>query len=215
MERMKPMIDARRHELDNRLLPPNLVTGFLRGLVDEFGIENLQLLLKKIELNQLMIMLEGRRIGEMHASEWATLQKEIRNQFGANAPEILNRAGRAAWRWMTREATFNRQLELRQANLLPKEVRRLKALQLLAAHLRHSSNSVVVYTLGADLIFVDSSSDTTWGITIDDGISQPICWTTLGMIQSALILALGNEPQVEEFSCRATGGISCQFKIKD
>ena len=201
-------------EKPNRILPPIMVRGFLHGLAEELGMDKFHLLLKQLSLLHYAVLLESSRIIEMRASDWALLQKTVRQETGKNAPQILNRAGKITWKWIAREATFSRQVELKQAGSHPTEIRRIKILHFLVAQMRQSGTSIRVYSLGDNLIYEDTLSDTVWGIEESHTESEPICYTMQGMINAALDSIIGTEHDVQEINCRATGDFSCQFQIR-
>jgi predicted hydrocarbon binding protein len=60
------------------------------------------------------------------------------------------------------------------------------------------------------LILVDESSDFTFGQT--DELN--ICWVTQGMLEEVLQWGSNQEYDVEEITCRATGGEVCKFQIR-
>jgi len=202
-------------ERPDRILPSPLVNGFLRSLGEELGQDDFQKFLKRAGMLHLVQMIESRRFIEMHASEWARLQRMIRLEDNTQAAGLLCKVGKATWPVIMRETTFHRQVELRQASSLPVEVRRIKTLQLLAAQLRHGDGDVSVFLLGQDIIFVDRSSDTTYGINENQITLDPVCWTTVGLIQGALEQMVGQEHHVEETTCRAKGDSACEFKISN
>jgi predicted hydrocarbon binding protein len=201
-------------EKPNRILPPIMVKGFLHGLAEELGVDKFHLLLKQLGLLHYAILLESSRIIEMRASDWALLQRTVRQETGKDANQILNRAGKLTWNWIAREATFTRQVELKQAGSHPSEIRRIKTLHFLVAQMRQSDTSIRVYSLGDDLIYEDTLSDTTWGIEDSQFETQPICYTTQGIINAALDSIIGSKHDVQEINCRATGNFSCQFRIR-
>jgi predicted hydrocarbon binding protein len=88
-------------------------------------------------------------------------------------------------------------------------LKRKPVLDLLAGILGASRGDITVHTLDLDLLLVDQTSPTTLGQQDD----SPICFVTLGMIRECLYWATGEELDIEERACRATGAHQCEFKI--
>lgn len=203
------------NENPNRIVPPLIALSFLRSMSEAIGPENLELILMRTGLARFVSIFEGRKIVEMHASEWAALQREVRIEYGEGAAQLLRNAGHNAWRWLVRESSLTRQVELRQAQDFPVSIRRLRSIQFLANQMRLSGNGVTVFSLGQDLIFMDAVSDTTWGANLQGLETIPTCWSTIGMIEAALIETVAKEYIVEEMTCKGMGALHCQFRIRE
>jgi len=88
-------------------------------------------------------------------------------------------------------------------------LRRKSALELLARILSPKPGSITVHTLDLDLLFVDPTSPA----ALNPSDNNPVCLVTLGLIRECLFWADGQEYDVEERACRASGARQCEFKI--
>jgi predicted hydrocarbon binding protein len=88
-------------------------------------------------------------------------------------------------------------------------MRRKSALELLARILSALPGNITVHTIDLDLLVVDQASPT----TLDQSDDAPLCFVTLGMIRECLYWADGQEHDIEERICRASGARQCEFKI--
>jgi len=147
---------------------------------------------------------------EMLASEFAALHNAIRAYFGSGARGFLNRVGRSVWQAFWKDASLWQYLGMFVLRPFPPLQRGRFALNILASQMRRPDGQVSVHLLDKDLIFMDTTSDSTFGQTSPESV----CWGTLGMIQAALYQATGKEQDVEEISCRAAGSVACRFRIR-
>lgn len=183
--------------------------GFLQAIKDENGAYSLRLMLMNADLGNHVSehLTEGQ---EVHSSELATLLHSIREYYGTGARGLLNRIGRGVWKWLLTEASFDQKIKLSMIRILPLVSRRMKSMEFLADQMKLANGQVSVHLLDTDLIFVDQTSDATYG----QSAIEPICWATTGMIQAALLWASGEEYNVDEISCRAMGDEACKFRIQ-
>ncbi len=195
----------------NRRLPNRYARYFMQAVQDEIGVYSLHMLLRNAGLDRYLDDLPpDNSTPEILASEFAALHNAIREYFGRGARGSLNRIGRVTWQLMFDDASIGSRVGLLAARLLPPLPRSRKTLEHLAARMREPDGAVSVHLLDRDLIFMDTSSDSTFGYPAD----EPICWATLGMIQAALFWATGAEQAVDEISCRAAGAMACKFRIR-
>ncbi|HEY5270222.1 MAG TPA: 4-vinyl reductase [Anaerolineales bacterium] len=108
------------------------------------------------------------------------------------------------------KTVFLDKTELVVVHRLPVPARRRCVLDLVAGRFRDSGGAASVHTLDLDLMLVDHSAAAACGQSSD----EPICYVTLGIIQGALFWAIGQEADVEEVGCKATGAQACEFKVK-
>jgi len=195
----------------NRKLPTLYSRCFLLATRDEIGNYGLEMLLRQVRLDRFK-NLTPQMIQEMviTASEFAELQQSVRDYYGLGAHGLLNRIGRGTWIYMVKRGSFQDKVRMLLTKLWPRSFRSRKALEYLAAGICGIDGCVSVHLYDQDLLFLDQTSDTTYGqIT-----TEPICWVTTGMIQGVLSWAMGEEPDIEEISCRATGSEDCKFKVR-
>ncbi|MBE3038634.1 MAG: hypothetical protein IMZ62_07470, partial [Chloroflexi bacterium] len=93
---------------------------------------------------------------------------------------------------------------------LPVPARRRRVLDLIAGRFRAGGGAATVHTLDLNFLLVDHSA----AAACEQSSDEPICYVTLGIIQGALFWATGQEADVEEVTCKATGAQACEFKVK-
>lgn len=195
----------------NRRISNRYLRLVMMGIGEEMGSASLQRMLRQAGMNRYigrMPPVDGRT--EAFASELAAMQQVIRSYYGQGARGSLNRIGRAVWRQFVQEAPPLKKLRLFLYRFFPEPTRSMRILGALLAVIRTPDGEITLHQADTDLILVDRASDFTHGQVED----EPMCWVTLGMIQEALSWASGQEPDVEEIACRATGAKACQFMIR-
>jgi predicted hydrocarbon binding protein len=184
---------------------------FMDILVNDLGQENLSLVLVKANLPTAWA--DSERLassGEQGAAEaYAGLQKALRIYYGRGARGILQRAGSNMWKRLLADAPLNTKTQATFVRRLPLPARRRAALDLLAGLLASQRGDVTVHTLDLDLLLADHASPGASG----QFESEPICYVTLGLLHECLFWATGQEHDIQETSCKATGQESCEFKI--
>ena len=85
-----------------------------------------------------------------------------------------------------------------------------KTLEFLAARLAEPDGIVSAHLIDRDFVLMDQTSDSTFGQQAEN----PICWTTLGLVQAAVHWATGSEQDVEEISCQAAGADASRFRVQ-
>jgi predicted hydrocarbon binding protein len=131
------------------------------------------------------------------AKTYASLQAAMRTYYGRGARGVLLRVGQRLWNFLLNDAALGGKA---QAALVKR---------LLAHLIGAQANDITVHTLDLDLLFVDHASPA----TENQHASRPICFVTQGLIRESLFWATGQNFDVEEISCKATGKETCEFKI--
>ncbi len=184
---------------------------FVEMLSAEVGAHNLPAVLEKSSLPSewldvaYLSKLDGGRASEAYAG----LQSAMRTYYGRSARGTLLRVGAKLWERLLNDADLGVKGQAALVRGLPGGVRRKPALDLLARLLSMKQGDVTVHTLDLDLLLVDHASPSTLG----QKDSAPICFVTQGLIREALYWAVGQEHDIDEISCRANGGVDCEFKI--
>jgi len=146
---------------------------------------------------------------ERAAQVYSSLQFALRTYYGRGARGILLRIGSRLWNRLMDDSLFGIKAQAAVIRRLPKSLRRKSALELLARILSAAPGGITVHTLDLDLLFVVQASPA----TLDQTAAAPVCFVTLGLIRECLFWADGQEYDIEERACRATGGRQCEFKI--
>lgn len=191
--------------------PVRVMRRFVETLSSEIGYETFSAVLSKAGLPEewadplhFMALDEERT-----AQAYARLQSALRTYYGRGARGILLRIGAKLWEHLLDDSSFGVKAQAALIRGLPKSARRKPALDLLARILSAADGSITVHTLDLDLLFVDQRSPT----TLDQSDDTSICFVTFGLIRECLYWADGQEHDIEERACRATGARQCEFKI--
>lgn len=190
---------------------PRMMSRFVETLSAEIGHETYHAVLSKSDfshdwrLPEFFLALDGSQAAEAYAK----LQSALRTYYGRGARGILLRIGTKLWEPVLNEASFGAKAQATLIRGLPRSLRRKPALDLLAGILSSERGDITVHTLDLDLLFVDQTSPT----TLDQKDDSSICFVTFGLIRECLYWATGEEHDIEERACRATGAHQCEFKI--
>jgi len=143
------------------------------------------------------------------AKTYASLQTAMRTYYGRGARGVLLRVGQRLWNHLLEDAALGGKAQAALIKRLPLTTRRKSILELLAHMIETQSGDITIHTLDLDLLLVDHVSPATEG----QRDSTPICFVTRGLIRESLAWATGQGFDVEEISCKAAGGNTCEFKI--
>lgn len=144
------------------------------------------------------------------AKTYASLQAAMRTYYGRGARGVLLRVGQRLWNFLLDDAALGGKAQAALVKRLPLMTRRRKSiLELLARLIGAQANDITVHTLDLDLLLVDHASPAAEG----QHDLHPICFVTQGLIRESLFWATGQNFDVEETSCKATGKATCEFKI--
>lgn len=143
------------------------------------------------------------------ANTYAALQTAIRAYYGRGARGVLVRVGQRLWNHLLEDAALGGKAQAALIKRLPLAARRKSTLELLGRFIGNQSGDITVHTLDLDLLLVDHISPATHYMHA----TKPICFVTQGLIRESLFWSAGQGHDVEEVSCKATGGNTCEFKI--
>ena len=143
------------------------------------------------------------------AQAYASLQTAMRTYYGRGARGVLLRVGQRLWNLLLEDAALGGKAQAVLIKRLPLSTRRKSVLELLARWIGTKADDITVHTLDLDLLLVDHVSPAAQGAHA----SRPICFVTQGLIRESLLWATGQNVDVEETSCKATGHDTCEFKV--
>lgn len=144
------------------------------------------------------------------AKTYASMQAAMRTYYGRGARGVLLRVGQRMWNFLLEDAALGGKAQAAVVKRLPLMTRRRKAiLELLASLVGNQPGDITVHTLDLDLLLVDHTSPN----ADSQHDKHPICFVTQGLIRESLFWATGQNFDVEEISCKATGKETCEFKI--
>jgi predicted hydrocarbon binding protein len=144
------------------------------------------------------------------AKTYASLQAAMRTYYGRGARGVLLRVGQRMWNFLLDDAALGGKAQAALVKRLPLVTRRRKGiLEVLASLMGSRPGDITIHTLDLDLLLIDHASPA----AEDQHDSHPICFVTQGLIRESLFWATGQNFDVEETSCKATGKETCEFKI--
>ena len=143
------------------------------------------------------------------AETYATLQTAMRAYFGRGARGVLLRVGQRMWNLLLEDAALGGKAKAALIMRLPLSRRRKSILELLGGLIGAQPDDITVHSMDLDLLVVDHASPAAQG----QRASRPICFVTQGLIRESLFWATGQNLDIEETSCKATGHDTCEFKV--
>ena len=197
---------------DSALLPVRFFRLFLDTLSAELGHATLVTVLERADLPVDLVdpQAVSGYTSQSAALAYARIQKAMRIYYGRGARGALVRIGRVLWTRLLESSSITDRAHAQFIRTLPPGMRRKAALDLLARFMHEKPAGVSVHSLDLDFMLVDHSS----AAAAEQNEASPVCYVTLGLIQENLFWATAREHDIEEISCRASGGESCEFRIK-
>ena len=197
--------------MSTRRLPGRVLDQFVQALDSEMGRENLSIVLDKAGLptDWADPVRWGSITGNTAAEAYAGLQKAMRTYYGRGARGFLIRVGGNLWGHLLDDASLVLKAQSKILLGMPVNARRKPAVELLAKLLGDQRGDMTVHTLDLDLLLADHISPSTLG----QNESEHICFVTLGLLRECLYWATGQEHDIEETACRASGDEICEFKV--
>ncbi len=191
--------------------PARVMRRFVETLSSDIGHETLSAALSNAGLPKEWASFEYfAALDDVQAAQaYSRLQSALRTYYGRGARGILMRIGSKLWNQLLDDSAFGIKAQALLIRGLPKSLRRKPALELLARILSVTPGTITVHTLDLDLLFVDRASPT----ATDQSDDVPLCFVTLGLIRECLYWADGQEHNIEERICRASGARQCEFSI--
>lgn len=197
--------------MDEITFPPRVMRRFVEILSEDIGQDTLSAALSNVGLPEewaFTAHFSGSDEAQT-AQDYSRLQSALRTYYGRGARGILLRIGSKLWTRLLEDSPLGIKAQAAFIHALPKAMRRKPALELLGRILNPKPGCITVHTLDLDLLFVDQTSPA--ALSQSDG--APFCLVTLGLIRECLFWADGQEHDIEERVCRATGARQCEFKI--
>jgi predicted hydrocarbon binding protein len=192
-------------------LPNRVLRRFVETVAGELGGDQFSamLSLSKLPAEWSKPGTFARSEPEEAAKAYAELQSALRTYYGRGARGALTRVGQRLWHHLLDDAALGGKAQAIIIRRLPLAARRKPALELLAKFLGSRSGDITVHTLDLDLLLADHASPSADGRSA----SAPICYVTQGLIRECLFWVAGQNYDVQETSCKATGGNACEFTI--
>jgi len=195
----------------DRLMPQSYCGYFFKALEIQMGAHSLQIILSGSGMDDLIPADTNFRTGcNLYASQFAAVQFAIRQYYGSGAHGLFTRVGRQLWHELIRDGALSEKIKFFFVRFSTRDNRCQKVLEYMAHKLAQPLDQFSIHVIVNDMIFVDRTSDSTYGQSSD----SPICWITTGIIQEGLFSVIGKDIDVEEFTCLAAGAEACKFRIR-
>lgn len=150
----------------------------------------------------------------VRTSEYAKLNEAIEAFYGRGGRGMLRRIGKASFQYAIREQSALLGIASAAIKLLPQKQRIRFVLNSMVNALKKSNPQVEAWveeTPEGHLAFVDKTCGVCYGRSSD----QPICHLYIGSVGEAVRWATGQEYEIRETHCTATGQEYCRFEVGD
>ena len=143
--------------------------------------------------------------------DYAALNQAVEEFYGRAGKGMLQRIGRASFRYGVEEQATLMGVAGAAIKLMPQKTRIKFILTQMAKSLMdvNQDTTIEVQETPQGFVFADS----TCGVCCCRKAEHPICHLYIGSISEAVKWATGQEYEVREIECRATGAEACRFLV--
>jgi len=204
-------------------LPPDtpyvnaLLLQALNGIEEVLGANGLKAVLQSSGLQRYIGHPPPNDLGQgVLVREYALLNQAVQEFTGRAGKGMLQRVGRASFRWAIKEQQATMGLAGIALKALPQSLRKRAILLAMRKGLTDTLNyaRIKVESEGDALVFIDYTCPICHQRTSKDAV----CHIYLGSLGEALAFATGRdfrEFEVIETHCKAKGDAYCRFEIRD
>ncbi len=143
--------------------------------------------------------------------DYATLNQAVEEFYGRAGKGMLQRIGRASFRYGVEEQATLMGVAGAAIKLMPQKTRIKFILTQMAKSLMDVNQDTTIEVQETPQGFV--FADLTCGVCCCRKAEHPICHLYIGSISEAVKWATGQEYEVREIECRATGAEACRFLV--
>ena len=148
---------------------------------------------------------------EVATTEYAALNQAVEEFYGRAGKGMLQRIGRATFRYGVEEQATLMGVAGTALKVMPQRTRIKFILSQLAKSLMDVNPETRIEVQETEAGFV--LADFTCGVCCGREAEKPICHLYIGSISEAIKWATGQDYQVREIECRATGAEACRFLV--
>jgi predicted hydrocarbon binding protein len=147
-----------------------------------------------------------------HASEYAALNRAVQSFYGRAGRGMLQRIGRASFRYGVEEQAALMGLVGVGLRLMTQKTRARFILNQMGKALMDTNDDVciIVENTPEGLVFSDYSCAVCHSVESD----RPVCHLLVGSVSEAVKWATGQDYRVREIRCRAMGERACSFLVE-
>jgi len=201
-----------RREPEKWLFTNALMRQALMAVGDVMGERGLKIVLLQAGLNRYAEELppNDMELG-VQTAEYAALNQAIQEFYGRAGRGMLERVGRASFRYGVEEQAALMGIAGVALKVMPEKARIKFILgQMAKALMEVNDESLLeVEETPEGFVFVDHFCAICYGRQSD----EPICHILAGSLKEAVKWATGNDYEVREIECRATGGNACRLLV--
>jgi bacteriochlorophyll 4-vinyl reductase len=148
---------------------------------------------------------------DVAATEYATLNQAVEEFYGRAGKGMLQRIGRATFRYGVEEQAALMGVAGTALKLMPQRTRVKFILNQVARSLMevNDETEIAVHETPEGFVFTDY----TCGVCCCREADRPICYLYIGSIGEAVKWATGQDYEVREIECRAMGADACRFLV--
>ena len=143
--------------------------------------------------------------------DYAALNQAVEEFYGRAGKGMLQRIGRASFRYGVEEQATLMGVAGAAIKLMPQKTRIKFILTQMAKSLMDVNQDTTIEVQETPQGFV--FADCTCGVCCCRKAEHPICHLYIGSISEAVKWATGQEYEVREIECRATGAEACRFLV--
>jgi bacteriochlorophyll 4-vinyl reductase len=198
--------------MSNLLLPNASLRVLFLSMEDVMGQNGVSAVLNAAGLRRFVKNYPPNNLDDcVPFEDYATVVKAVEDFYGARAAKAsLIRVGRATFQYALKEHPATIGLAGLALKLMPLNMQTKTVLGNVANGMTKDLNEPAHVEEQADhFLFVKEACGACQGRKAD----KPVCFTTNGALLESLKWATGKNFDVTETICRATGGVTCTFRI--
>ncbi len=189
-----------------------LMRQALLAIGEVMGERGLNVVLRQAGLERYVDELPPNNLEQgVATAEYATLNQEVQEFYGRAGKGMLQRIGRASFRYGVEEQATLMGVAGTALKLMPQKTRIKFILTQMAKSLMdvNEDTYIEVQETPEGLVLADF----TCGVCCRRKAERPICYLYVGSISEAVKWATGRDYKVREIECRAMGAQACRFLV--
>jgi bacteriochlorophyll 4-vinyl reductase len=201
-----------RREPDQWRFTNALMRQAIMAIGQVMGQQGLKVVLREAGLERYVDELPPNDLEQdVSTVDYATLNQAVEEFYGRAGKGMLQRIGRASFRYGVEEQATLMGVAGAAIKLMPQKTRIKFILTQMAKSLMDVNQDTTIEVQETPQGFV--FADFTCGVCCCRKADHPICHLYIGSISEAVKWATGQEYEVREIECRATGAEACRFLV--
>jgi bacteriochlorophyll 4-vinyl reductase len=201
-----------RREPDQWRFTNALMRQAIMAIGQVMGQQGLKVVLREAGLERYVDELPPNDLEQdVSTVDYAALNQAVEEFYGRAGKGMLQRIGRASFRYGVEEQATLMGVAGAAIKLMPQKTRIKFILTQMAKSLMDVNQDTTIEVQETPQGFV--FADFTCGVCCCRKADHPICHLYIGSISEAVKWATGQEYEVREIECRATGAEACRFLV--